>query len=191
MPYDLKDYVEVHERVEKFYDRYPEGSIQSFITHRPTGDWPFIEVQSFAYRNPEDPRPGIGNSAEPFPGKTPYTKDSELENAETSAIGRALAALGFETKRSMASANEVRSRQSSEVGEVAAGEGEGTGGEPSPASDPFADPVFQSGPKQGQSYSRVAADDPAYLQSIIDQGQVTGARLNAARHWLSKVQASV
>jgi hypothetical protein len=43
----------------------------------------------------------------PIPGKTPYTKDSEVENAETSAWGRAIAALGFEVHNSIASAEEV------------------------------------------------------------------------------------
>jgi hypothetical protein len=46
-----------------------------------------------------------------IPGPTTYTKDSEIENAETSAIGRAIAALGFEVHRSYASANEVANKQ--------------------------------------------------------------------------------
>jgi hypothetical protein len=36
-------------------------------------------------------RPGIGMAWEPFPGRTPYTKASELMNAETStAVNRVL-----------------------------------------------------------------------------------------------------
>src|SRR3990167_9784769 len=65
-----------------------------------------------ASRPPDDPRPGVGHAFEPIPGKTPYTKDSETMNAETSAWGRAIVALGFETKK-IASANEVRARQTS------------------------------------------------------------------------------
>ena len=104
-------YVEVHERVEQFFQRYPEGSFQGDYEVVSIGEQTLIVYRSSVYRTPDDKRPAVAFSAEPFPGKTPFTKDSELENAETSAIGRALAALGFEVHRSMASANEVRSRQ--------------------------------------------------------------------------------
>jgi hypothetical protein len=66
-----------------------------------------VVMRGYAYRTPEDTRPGIGHSQMPIPGKTPYTKDSEVENAETSAWGRAIAALGFEVHNSIASAEEV------------------------------------------------------------------------------------
>lgn len=55
--------------------------------------------------------PGIGVAWEPFPGRTPYTKDSELMNAETGAWGRAImAALAADAKKGIASAQEVRNR---------------------------------------------------------------------------------
>jgi hypothetical protein len=70
-----------------------------------------VVVKAYAYRTPDDPRPGIGHSSLTIPGATPYTRGSELENAETSAWGRALAALGFEVKKAIASADEVRSKR--------------------------------------------------------------------------------
>jgi hypothetical protein len=64
-----------------------------------------------AYRNPEDSRPGMGTAWEPVPGKTPYTRGSELQNAETAAWGRAIVAvLAADTKRGIASREEVRNR---------------------------------------------------------------------------------
>jgi hypothetical protein len=58
---------------------------------------------------------------EPVPGRTPYTKGSELMVAETSAWGRSLAAIGIATNKSIASAEEVRSaRERSQAPERAA-----------------------------------------------------------------------
>jgi hypothetical protein len=55
----------------------------------------------------------VGLAWEPVPGKTSYTRDSELQNAETSAWGRAIVAvLAADTKKGIASAEEVQSRQS-------------------------------------------------------------------------------
>ena len=71
-----------------------------------------VTVKAYAYRTPEDARPGIGHSSLEIPGRTPYTKGSEIENCETSAWGRAIAALGFEVKRGISSAEEVRNKQS-------------------------------------------------------------------------------
>jgi hypothetical protein len=114
MPVDLKDYVEVPERIAQFREKHPDGSLQSEVLAYPTESYPFVVVKAYAYREPNDPRPGVGHAAELYPGRTPYTKDSELMNAETSAWGRALVAvLAADTKRGIASANEVQARQDS------------------------------------------------------------------------------
>ena len=72
----------------------------------------FIVYVAGAWRTPDDPRPGIGIAWEPYPGQTPYTAGSELQNAETSAWGRAIIAVGAsDAKRGIASREEVRNRQ--------------------------------------------------------------------------------
>ena len=125
MAFQLDDYVTVAERIEQFRNKYPEGSLQCewqmvFIptaVKQPDGTWgtldrPIIVAKAFAYRTPDDPRPGVGHAQESLPGKTPYTKDSELMNAETSAWGRAIiAVLAADTKRGVASRDEVQSRR--------------------------------------------------------------------------------
>ena len=114
MAYDINDYVQVNERIEKFYQKYPEGSIQSEVVTDLGGadGGTKITVKAYAYRSPDDQRPGTGHSWLEIPGKTNFTRGSELENAETSAWGRALAALGFEVKKSIASAEEVAAKAS-------------------------------------------------------------------------------
>lgn len=107
--FSMDDYVDVAERIRMFAEKYPEGSLQSEVEFVTGG----VLCKAFAYRTPDDQRPGVGHAFEPIPGKTPYTRDSETMNAETSAWGRAIVALGFETKK-IASANEVRARQSAE-----------------------------------------------------------------------------
>jgi hypothetical protein len=143
------DYVEVSERIEKFYEKHPDGSLQSTWTiatlqgrHEfrskdgkttcrqcaveqgpDAGDgctYQGFVVRAEAYRDKDDPRPAVGTAWEPFPGRTPYTAQSELMNAETSAWGRVLAALGFEVKNGIASSNEMQGR----------GGGGGGGGKP-------------------------------------------------------------
>lgn len=103
----LKDYIQVNERVILFYDKYPHGSIQSEIVE--IGEKRVV-VKAMAFRTPDDARPGVGHSMLAIPGTTPYTRGSEVENAETSAWGRALAALGFEVKRSIASRDEIENK---------------------------------------------------------------------------------
>lgn len=111
MSVDLSDYVEVSERVEEFHKKYPEGSLRckSWDVREINGETFFI-YHALAVRYPDDPDPGEGIAWEPIPGKTPYTKDSEAMNAETSAWGRAIVSLGIAANRGIASANEVRNR---------------------------------------------------------------------------------
>lgn len=107
MAIDLSEYKDVSERVQEFYAKHPAGSIQSEVIEITDKR---VTVKAYAYRTPDDPRPGIGHSWLAIPGATAFTRGSEIENAETSAWGRALAALGFATKH-IASADEVRSKQ--------------------------------------------------------------------------------
>lgn len=103
-------YIDVAARIAEFYERYPEGSLQM-----DPPEWVEVEGQRFimargyAYRTPDDPRPGIGSAWEMVPGRTPYTKGSELMNLETSCWGRAIAALGVATRQGVATAQEVQS----------------------------------------------------------------------------------
>jgi hypothetical protein len=112
--FDMGDYKEVAERIQDFRKQYPDGTIQSEIVQ--TGFDGFVTVKAYAYRSADDPRPGTGLAWEPVPGKTPYTRDSELQNAETSAIGRAIIMVGASDAKRVASANEVRNRQTPDHG---------------------------------------------------------------------------
>ena len=105
-------YVEVSERIAEFREKYADGSLQAEIVELRDD---LVIVKAYAYRTPDDERPGTGLASEPIPGKTNFTRDSELMNAETSAWGRALIAVGAaDAKRGIASANEVRNRQGNE-----------------------------------------------------------------------------
>lgn len=117
MAFDMDGYVDVAERLRLFRDRHPEGSLQPWNPARPFevvavgDDRTFIVCVEAAYRHPEDPRPGVGVAWEPLPGKTPYTRDSELMNAQTSAWGRAIVAVLAADTKKIASAQEVRDHQ--------------------------------------------------------------------------------
>lgn len=110
-----KDYVDVATRIRDFKNEYPTGSLQQVrVEFHTIGEQTFVLYVAACYRTPDDERPGIGSAWEPVPGKTPYTKDSELMVAETSAWGRAIvAATGAETKNNgkIASADEVNARK--------------------------------------------------------------------------------
>jgi hypothetical protein len=111
-----EDYVDVATRIQEFYGRYPDGRLCYGSPPRVVeiDGQHYVWYHARAYRTPDDPHPGDGWAAEPVPGRTPYTKDSELQNAETSAWGRAIVALGFETKH-LASAQEVAAREADSV----------------------------------------------------------------------------
>lgn len=106
------DYIDVATRIVEFREKYPTGSLQQldlkfvFVNGK---DW--VVYTAAAYRTPDDIRPGVGTAWEPIPGPTSFTRDSEVQNAETAAWGRAMvAALAVDTKKGIASSEEVRNR---------------------------------------------------------------------------------
>jgi hypothetical protein len=113
---DLDGYNTVAERIAEFRAKHPEGSLrpadmlQPYEVREIAGETVIVVVAA-AYRTPDDPAPGIGMASEYYPGRTAFTRGSELMNAETSAWGRAIVAvLAADTQKGVASREEVRNR---------------------------------------------------------------------------------
>ena len=107
--YNLDGYIDVPSRIKLFMSRHPEGSLQMDAPE-------FVEVEgkkwvigrAYAYRTPDDLRPGVGTAWEIVPGTTPFTRGSEIQNLETSAWGRAIGALGIGIDASIATLDEIQ-----------------------------------------------------------------------------------
>lgn len=95
--FNPKDYVDVAERIRAFYERYPEGSIQTEMV-RLEGE--MVVFRAAVYRDREDAHPTTGWAYE-REGVGYVNRTSFIENCETSAIGRALANLNFPTSRGL------------------------------------------------------------------------------------------
>jgi hypothetical protein len=183
----LDDYIDVAQRIAEFRSKYPEGSLQPVNPEQPfeirevagtdkdgkERRGTFIIYAAAAYRTPGDTRPGIGCAYEVFPGRTPYTAGSELQNAETAAWGRAIvAALAADTRAGIASQQEVRNRQA-ERGD--------------PAGDAFenataARPANQ-GPRQESGRPQVPVTDEEWLGSALGRAVKLAAREECTALW--------
>jgi hypothetical protein len=99
-------YVTVAERIEKFYERYPDGRIiTSIIEHDPERG--FILIRADVYRKAEDIQPSATGHAYELKTEGYVNRTSYIENCETSAVGRALAMAGFEIRKGIASKEEM------------------------------------------------------------------------------------
>jgi hypothetical protein len=161
MAFKIDDYVEVPERIKQFYEIYPGGSLvtSGYDVHTDIGGNAYVTVTAHAYRTIDDPHPGVGLAWEITPGKTPYTRDSELMNAETSAWGRAIIALGppFVTKK-IASQEEVLNRRNG-------------GSDEEPAKD-FASKVRGTGMKGNEIRAWLQTDGGFSLEDLGPAGQL-------------------
>lgn len=98
-----KAYVQVHTKVAAFVRSYPNGRIESEIIGNPS-EWVFI--RSKVTPNVEHPeRYFIGHSQAKWQGN--INGAAALENAETSAVGRALSMMGIGIEDGMCSADEL------------------------------------------------------------------------------------
>jgi hypothetical protein len=113
MAFNIDNYVDVPTRLAEALKRYPDLRIQETaaeVVTMPDGST-FYRCTITVWRDAADLIPSIATAAEPYPGKTPYTKNSEFMVGMTSALGRALGYMGFGISKSIASRNEIEARQ--------------------------------------------------------------------------------
>jgi len=102
-----KKYTTVNERIKEFKSTYPFGGIKIDVLSNieSLNKGMLVIVKAAAYRYPNDPMPGTGMGTAIY-GDGDFGKVA-VENAETSAKGRALGDIGIGLTENFASADEV------------------------------------------------------------------------------------
>lgn len=102
--FDLATYAPVAERITLFYDAFPRGRIITELVSRTERD---VVFRALVYRDASDADAAATGWAAEREGDGEINTVACLENTETSAIGRALANLGFTASRERPSAEEM------------------------------------------------------------------------------------
>jgi hypothetical protein len=102
--FDPAAYAPVAERISLFYEAFPRGRIITELVSRTERD---VVFRAVVYRQTEDREPAATGWAAEREGDGEVNAVACLENTETSAIGRALANLGFTATRERPSAEEM------------------------------------------------------------------------------------
>jgi hypothetical protein len=90
--HDLSAYALVADRITLFYERYPADASSPSCSRASIAE---ITFRALVFRGPEDVQPAATGWASEREGDGQINQVACLENTETSAVGRALANLGF------------------------------------------------------------------------------------------------
>ena len=102
--FDPAAYALVAERIALFYQRFPLGRIITRLVSRSEHE---VTFRALVFRSPDEHRPAATGWASEREGDGDINRVACLENTETSAIGRALANLGFTASRRRPSREEM------------------------------------------------------------------------------------
>ena len=102
--FDPARYAPVAERITQFYSSFPGGRIITELVSRTGRE---VVFRASVYREPADVGPAATGWASEREGDGDVNEVACLENTETSAVGRALANLGFTASRLRPSAEEM------------------------------------------------------------------------------------
>jgi hypothetical protein len=177
MRFNPDEYITVHERIEKFYSRFPQGRIITSIVEH-SAETGFILIRAEVYRDPEDVLPAATGHAYELRSAGHVQAGSYVEVCETSSVGRALALLGFEVRRGVASREElIRGAKKQQAAAVSASPERGV---PPPEKAPATTPAVETeaSPDLDAQILRAAEElgyDAAKVRKWVNQKyEVTG-----------------
>lgn len=169
---DLATYAPVAERITLFYRAFPRGRIITELVSRTERD---VVFRALVYRDASEAEAAATGWAAEREGDGEINRVACLENTETSAIGRALANLGFTASRERPSAEEMAKASRARALSLARaddGDRYSLGGAPPRAvSEPPADALV------------------ADLCSLITRAERAGLRAARAARWRALVQS--
>jgi len=102
VPFDLSSYEPVEDRLRAFWKDHPDGRIITTLVKAEAGEF-IVKAEAWT-ADLKTVATGLAHERE---GSTVVNKTSALENCETSAIGRALANLGYAAKGKRPSREEM------------------------------------------------------------------------------------
>ena len=102
--FDPAAYASVAERIRLFWESFPDGRITTRLVSRTEHD---VVFEARVYRSASDTEPAATGWAAEREGDGDVNAVACLENTETSAVGRALANLGFTAAKERPSAEEM------------------------------------------------------------------------------------
>lgn len=111
-----KEYVQVHDRILYFNETYENGAITTELLSKPEDQR--IVIKAVVTPDLSKPERYFTGHAQEVVGDGFINKTSAMENAETSAVGRALAMLGIGVIESIASVDEINKAKTSPQGKV-------------------------------------------------------------------------
>jgi hypothetical protein len=91
--FDLNQYQTVQERIDLFWEKYPEGRFDLQIVNLTETQ---VIIRAQVWTDKTEDYPTTVDFAEERIGTSPVNKISHVENCSTSALGRAISALGNE-----------------------------------------------------------------------------------------------
>lgn len=110
--FNVENYVPVQDRINEFWTKNPNGRIVTHLEHLDSAEFEnrmvVIRAEIFKDSDPSSPPVSVGYAKE-RESKGYVNQTSFLENCETSAIGRALATLGYLVDKGRPSREEMES----------------------------------------------------------------------------------
>lgn len=173
MRFNLDEYVTVHERIERFYAKFPQGRITTTILEH-SAETGFILIKAEVFRDADDTLPAATGHAYELRSSGHVQQGSYVEVCETSSVGRALALLGFEVKRGIASREEMEKASRRQAGGGAA---------PAARRPEKPSPPAEAAPEPAEE----AADAPSDLDAeILQAAGELGYDAAKVRKWVNQ-----
>lgn len=165
-----REYVLVKDRVIYFNDTYSNGRILTELLTAPDSDQ--VVIKATVTPDVAHPERHFTGYSQAVVGEGMVNKTAALENAETSAVGRALGMMGIGVIDSIASVDEMRKAQY-------------------PAKPayrkPVAAPAKQETPFEKAKAMIAAANQPEVLEGLRERIEASEAFTQAEQHQLKKL----
>lgn len=169
---DLDNYVSVNERIAKFREDHPEGAIhttrETDLTLSEVGT--FIRFKALVFRNAEEIDRFGKTGIAPATGHAELMLDADKvsEKCETIAIGRAIAILGYDVTKSVASKEEIASYNEKE-GKKFGGLKKLSKAEPEESDDDEEPTPSPRSSRLQSNTSRLRREEPAQVEDDEDE----------------------